>query len=105
MNTALTAFCNHKQKHSWCSVFQQPLGTSSRFDAEHGVQEVVGASDVSRDEAVTLQKDAVLRRRSLFPFAHAQSLQQPTARTASVFIQEDLAQQESTAWNREGQEN
>lgn len=55
-------------------------------------------SDVCRYETVALQKQTVLCRAPLSPLAHAEGLEQPTTRAASVFIQEDLTQQESAAW-------
>lgn len=55
-------------------------------------------SDMSCYKTVALQKQTVFCRASLFPLAHAEGLEQPATRAPSVFIQEDLTQQESTAW-------
>lgn len=55
-------------------------------------------SDLCCDETMAPQKQTVFCRASLFPLAHTEGLEQPTTRTPSVFIQEDLTQQESTAW-------
>lgn len=50
--------------------------------------------DVCRCEAVALQKHGVLRRAPLPALAHAEGVQQAAPRAASVFIQEDLTEQE-----------
>ena len=55
-------------------------------------------SDVCRYETMALQKQTVFCCAPLSPLAHAEGLEQPTTRPPSVFIQEDLAQQEATAW-------
>lgn len=98
----------HRLTHSlhWCFKTYKTLQGGlhsvvrflSLFDAEHGIQEVVCVSDMCGDEAVALQKQTVLAGAPLPPGAHAEGLQQPAARPASVFIQEDLAEQESTSW-------
>jgi len=55
-------------------------------------------SDMCRYEAVALQKQTVFGGAPLFPLAHAEGLEQPTTRALSVFIQENLTQQEPAAW-------
>lgn len=47
-------------------------------------------SDMCRYETMALQKQTVFCGAPLFPLAHAEGLEQPTTRTPSVFIQEDL---------------
>lgn len=47
-------------------------------------------SDMRRYETMALQKQTVFCGAPLFPVAHAEGLEQPTTRTPSVFIQEDL---------------
>lgn len=50
-------------------------------------------------ETMALQKQTVFCGTPLFPFAHAKGLEQPTTRAPSLFIQEDLTEQDSTAWH------
>lgn len=60
-------------------------------------------SVMCRYETVALQKLTVFCCTPLFPLAHAEGLEEPAARAPSVFVQEDLTQQESAAWhNGEG---
>lgn len=50
-------------------------------------------------EPVALQKVTIFWGAPLFAWAHAKGLEQPTTWTSSVFIKEDLTEEESTAWN------
>lgn len=50
-------------------------------------------------EPMALQKVTVFWGAPLFARAHAKGLEQPTTWTSSVFIKEDLTEEESTAWD------
>lgn len=72
--------------------------SQSHFEAEHCIQEVVCVPDICCDETMTLQKQTVLCGAPLLPLVHTEGLEQPTTRARSIFMQEDLAEQESTPW-------
>lgn len=85
----------------WCSVRESQsffIRRRSLLDAEQSVQQVSRVCDVCGGEAVVLQELNVLSAAPLFPHAHAERLQQRSARTASVLIQEDLTEQEPAAF-------
>ena len=56
-------------------------------------------SDMCRYETMALQKQTVFCGAPLFPLTHAKGLEQPTTRAPSLFIQEDLTEQDPTAWH------
>lgn len=76
-----------------------PCWRPSGFNAEHSIQQVACVPNMCRYEPVALQKASVFWGAPLFAPAHAEGLEQPTTGTSSVFIKEDLTEQESTAWD------